>query len=76
VSPANEPADEAAILAQLAETNAAFGRDEQIRNVVIAREKFSIDNGLLTSQFKPKRKQILAAYLAEIDESREHAHAR
>jgi long-chain acyl-CoA synthetase len=76
VSPARLPADEAAIRAQVADANATFGTDERIGHVVIAREKFSIDNGLLTSQFKPKRKQILAAYRAEIDESREHAHAR
>jgi long-chain acyl-CoA synthetase len=79
VSPAGEPADHAAITAQLASTNARFGRDEQIRRVVVARSRFTVENDLLTSQFKPKRKSILAAYRAEIfdsTESKEEAHAQ
>ncbi len=66
VSPAQEPADEAAIAQQLARTNAAFGRDEQIRKVVIARHRFTVENNMLTSQFKPRRQQILDTYRAEI----------
>jgi long-chain acyl-CoA synthetase len=62
VSPAGDPADAGAITARLAAANAAFGWDEQVRGVVIARERFSIDNGMLTSQFKPRRQRILAAY--------------
>jgi long-chain acyl-CoA synthetase len=76
VSPATEPADEAAIAAQLASANATFGHDEQISRVVVAHGRFSIDNGLLTSQFKPKRKQILAAYRAEVSNVGEGVHAR
>ena len=67
VSPAGEPADAEAITARLAAANATFSRDEQIDGVVIAPERFSIDNGMLTSQFKPRRKQILRAHLARID---------
>jgi long-chain acyl-CoA synthetase len=66
VSPAAEPADTAAITARLAATNATFGRDEQIRDVIIAPERFTIANGLLTSQFKPRRQRILAAHQALI----------
>jgi long-subunit acyl-CoA synthetase (AMP-forming) len=62
VSPATDPADAGAIAARLAAANATFSRDEQIRDVVIASERFSVANGLLTSQFKPRRRQILAAY--------------
>jgi long-chain acyl-CoA synthetase len=66
VSPAGEPADEGAIAARLAAANATFGRDEQIRGVVVAAERFSIGNGMLTSQFKPRRPQILQAHWARI----------
>jgi long-chain acyl-CoA synthetase len=66
VSPAAEPADTGAITARLAAANAAFGRDEQIRDVIIAPERFSIANGMLTSQFKPRRQRILAAHQALI----------
>jgi long-subunit acyl-CoA synthetase (AMP-forming) len=61
VSPAGEPADADAIAARLASANATFSQDEQIRDVVIA-ARFSIANGMLTSQFKPRRQRILAAY--------------
>jgi long-chain acyl-CoA synthetase len=66
VSPA-APADEAAITARLASANATFGRDEQIKGVVIAPERFTIGNGMLTSQFKPRRQQILRAHLAQVE---------
>lgn len=69
VSPGTEPVDKEAIAAQLALTNATFDADEQIKKVVIASQRFSITNGMLTSQFKPIRKRILAAYAAEFDKS-------
>ncbi|MGH3404640.1 MAG: AMP-binding protein [Streptosporangiaceae bacterium] len=62
VSPATEPADAGAISARLAAANTAFGRDEQIRDVIIAPQPFSVANGMLTSQFKPRRQEILAAH--------------
>lgn len=70
VSAAAEPADTAAIIERLAAANAAFGQDEQIRDVIIAPEPFSIANGMLTSQFKPRRQQILAAYRDELGRRR------
>jgi long-chain acyl-CoA synthetase len=70
VSPAGEPADEAAIAQQLALTNASVAADERIRRVVVARAPFSIENELLTSQFKPRRKRILDAYRSEIHDNR------
>ncbi|MGH3757371.1 AMP-binding protein [Actinophytocola sp.] len=76
VSPSGEPADEEAIAAQLARTNDAFGRDEQIRKVVVAQPKFSVDNETLTSQFKPRRNRILELYRAEIVDSTGGIHAR
>ncbi len=67
VSPADEPADEEAIAARLALANARFSRDEQIKGVVIACERFSIANGMLTSQFKPRRQRILQTHWARIN---------
>ncbi len=64
VSAASDRADTEAIRARLAEANAAFGRDEQIKDLVIAPERFSVANGMLTSQFKPRRQEILRTYLA------------
>jgi long-chain acyl-CoA synthetase len=66
VSPAAEPADTDAINARLTAANAAFSRDEQISGLVIADERFSIANGMLTSQFKPRRQRILQAYRTPI----------
>lgn len=66
VSPAGETVDEEAIAQQLARTNATFGDDARISRVVVASERFSISNGLLTSQFKPIRARIQEAYRDEI----------
>ncbi len=66
VSPSSEPADQAAIAAHVARSNAVLERDEQISKVVIAEPRFTVDNGLLTSQFKPRRKRILDTYRSAI----------
>lgn len=65
VSPAG-PADHEEIAAQVARTNAVFGPDEQIGRVVVAPEPFSVDNGLLTGQFKPRRKLIAETFADRI----------
>ena len=75
VSPAREPADMGAIAGHLARANAALAHDEQIRRVVVARERFSIDNGLLTSQYKPRRQQIFDRYRTGIMAIEEGVHA-
>jgi long-chain acyl-CoA synthetase len=67
VSPATDPPDHEAITARLAAANATFTRDEQIRHVVVAPDRFSIANGMLTSQFKPRRQQILQVHWAQIN---------
>ncbi len=64
VSPADDPPDTDAISARLAAANATFGNDERIGGLVIAPEPFSVGNGMLTSQFKPRRRRIAEAYLA------------
>ncbi|MEO6701182.1 MAG: AMP-binding protein [Jatrophihabitantaceae bacterium] len=67
VSPATEPADEAAIHAHVAAANSQLARDEQIARVVLAESRFTVDNGMLSEQFKPLRLQILQRYRAQID---------
>ncbi len=67
VSPSACPPDATAITERLAQANAAFTKDEQIAGLVIADERFTIDNGLLTSQYKPRRQQILQAYRDQIN---------
>jgi long-chain acyl-CoA synthetase len=63
VSPASDPPDATAIRARVASAGAVFGGHERIGGVVIAPERFSIGNGMLTSQFKPRRQHIARAYL-------------
>jgi long-subunit acyl-CoA synthetase (AMP-forming) len=75
VSPARVPADEEAIARQLERTNAMFGADARISRVVVAADRFSIANGLLTSQFKPIRARIEEAYRAEIQNIERGIHA-
>lgn len=67
VSPAAGPPDTAAIQARVAQTAGVFGADERIGGLVIAPEPFSIGNGMLTSQFKPRRQRIAQAYLPPKD---------
>jgi len=62
VSPSAGPVDEAAVAEQVARANAEAAADEQIARVVVAQPRFSIENGLLTSQFKPRRAEIFHAY--------------
>lgn len=73
VSPAQAPVGTAqrddilaAILAHVDAVNATLPRDERIVKTFIAPEPFSVEGGLLTSQFKPKRKEIFKAFGAEI----------
>jgi long-subunit acyl-CoA synthetase (AMP-forming) len=65
VSPATDPPDGDAITARVAAAGAVLG--ERISDVVIAPEPFSIGNGLLTSQFKPRRQRIAETYLPAKD---------
>ena len=75
VSPAALPADRAAIAARLAAVNAATGPDERISRVLVADPPFSIDNGLLTSQYKPKRPAIAAAHHTPLHDQEAGIHA-
>ena len=63
ISPASDPPDTEAITDQVAAANAVFGAEMRISDVVIAPERFSVGNGMLTSQFKPRRRHIAGKYL-------------
>ncbi len=76
VSPARQPADAEAIAAHLAEANEVLAPDERIHRVVVAGTPFSIGNGLLTSQYKPRRKEIFNMYQSEITSIGEGVHVR
>jgi len=76
VSPAGAPADEVAIAEHVAAVNAAGHADERIHRVVVADEPFTVANNQLSSQFKPRRQQILARYRDAIHDSQRGIHAR
>ncbi|GHB75966.1 AMP-binding protein [Streptomyces cirratus] len=75
VSPAALPADTDAVTAALAAANAAGTPDERISRVIVADEPFSIANGLLTSQYKPKRPAIQSAYAHRLHNQEAGIHA-
>ncbi|MFF4251306.1 AMP-binding protein [Streptomyces sp. NPDC001663] len=75
VSPHAGPVDTAAIAEALASVNTASERDERITRVIVADEPFTVDNGLLTSQFKPIRKRIADRYRDRIDNPKAGIHA-
>ncbi|ACU75171.1 AMP-dependent synthetase and ligase [Catenulispora acidiphila DSM 44928] len=76
VSPHPGPIDTAAIAEALEKVNAASERDERICRVIVAAEPFTIENGLLTSQFKPIRGRIADRHRALIDDPKVGIHAR
>ena len=63
VSPAADPPDTTAITARVTAANAVFPQDERIGGLVVAAEPFSTGNGMLTSQYKPRRRRIAESYL-------------
>ncbi|WP_245687446.1 AMP-binding protein [Streptacidiphilus griseoplanus] len=76
VAPATDPADEQAVAERVALANRTFDHDERISRFIVAPEGFSIGNGLLTSQFKPRRSRIREAFRQQIDDPDGGAHAR
>ncbi|MBN3003488.1 AMP-binding protein [Chromobacterium alkanivorans] len=68
LSPDLAAADAEALRRHVATMNQRLFQEERILAVVIAEEPFSIENGLLSSQFKPKRKLIYQRYAAQLDE--------
>lgn len=54
------------VATHLAATNDVLAPDERIRRTVVVPEPFTMANGLLTSQYKPRRTQILDRYRSSI----------
>jgi long-chain acyl-CoA synthetase len=67
VSPATPALDWAGLNRHVDDLNRTTLPEQQIRGLVIASEPFSIENDLLTSQFKPKRRDIHRRYAREIE---------
>ncbi|WP_410579407.1 AMP-binding protein [Amycolatopsis sp. lyj-108] len=68
VSAVGRPPDLDAITDWVTRTNATVERDERIAKIVLARERFSVANGQLTAQLKPRRAAILAAHENEVND--------
>ena len=76
VSPVNSAADAPSIQAFLDEMNATLPADQRIHGLVVSEEPFTIENGMLSAQFKPLRKEIerrLAAQIAAVYAEELHA---
>lgn len=58
--------EEATIKAHIDLVNMTLLPEQQVRGIVFAKERFSMENGLLTSQFKPRRKEIFSRYSDEL----------
>lgn len=58
---------EARVQASLSELNRTLPREHYIGRLIVAREAFSVENGQMSVQFKPRRQPIAAAYADEIE---------
>ncbi|MGP2862792.1 AMP-binding protein [Serratia bockelmannii] len=74
ISPSSAPADTQAIYAAVKSVNAMTEKDEFVSRMVIADQPFSIDNGLLTSQYKPIRRAIFERYQHELTTAAKELH--
>jgi long-chain acyl-CoA synthetase len=66
ISPADSTLDAASFQAFIDTLNATLTTEQRIHGVVVADEKFTVDNGLLTAQLKPVRKEIAARLAPQI----------
>jgi long-chain acyl-CoA synthetase len=69
VSPASERFDRSTIERHIEWVNEQVSRHERIGGIIFAREPFTANNGLLTSQGKPKRARIREEYRSMINSS-------
>ena len=68
ISPAESSVNRDSIVAHIEAVNATLRPDERVVKAFIAPERFTVAGGLLTSQFKPKRKEIFKTFKQEIDQ--------
>ena len=64
---ADDPKLETFLRARVEEINRGLSSFETVKNILILKEDFSVDNGLLTPTFKTKRKAIEAQYGPQIE---------
>ncbi len=57
---ADAAAHQATVAAHVARVNGQIPVDERIESVVLLEERFTVENGLATSQLKPRRNEIVA----------------
>lgn len=51
----------------MAELNSGLLAEQRIHALVVPAERFTIDNGLLTAQFKPRRRDMHERYAEELE---------
>ncbi|AXW85661.1 AMP-dependent synthetase [Lonsdalea britannica] len=66
ISPVSVVADAAGIDDGVKKANTAAEKDEYVARYIIAEQPFTIENGLLSSQFKPLRKIIFERYQQQL----------
>jgi long-chain acyl-CoA synthetase len=60
--------DEKALAARIGAQIRGFPGYAQIRRVAVAKEKWTVDNGMLTATLKLRRNEIMTRYKESIDE--------
>lgn len=66
VSPGTPDLDEASLTRHVQSVNTGLFPEQRVHALVVASEPFSMDNGLLTSQFKPIRHEIHRRYAEDL----------
>ena len=66
ISPASSDVDHGSLRRFVTELNGGLLAEQRIHALVVASERFTIDNGLLTAQFKPRRRDIHDRYAEEL----------
>jgi long-chain acyl-CoA synthetase len=74
VSPTADDTDPEGLRAALRDANSALSHDEQLTKLVVS-ERFTVANGLLSVQLKPRRQQIEAACWSLVTDPKEGIHA-
>lgn len=76
ISPGSPSLDHASLRSYVERLNAGLAAEERIYGLVVAPERFSLDNGLQTSQFKTRRSEVHRRYADELGTFYEAASVR
>lgn len=66
ISPASPEIDHTSLRDHIDKLNDSSSEEQHILGVVVATERFSIENGMLTAQYKPKRQEIYRRHAKEL----------